>query len=40
MQGIQYSDFIEVFTSNCLKALDLESNVGGNDCMYSIENAF
>ena len=35
MQGIQYSDFVEMF--NCLTAL--ESNVGGNDCTDSIESA-
>ena len=34
MQGIQYSDLVKVF--NCLTAL--ESNVGGNDCTYSIES--
>ena len=35
MRGIQYFDFVEVFS--CLTAL--ESQVGGNDCTYSIESA-
>ena len=35
MQGIQYSDYVEVF--NCSTAL--ESNVGGDDCTGSIESA-
>ena len=35
MRGIQNPVFVEVF--NCLTAL--ESNVGGNNCTYSIESA-
>ena len=35
MRCIQYFDFVEVF--HCLTAL--ESNVGDNDCTYSVESA-